>query len=78
MGGRTDVEPLVRLKWDEGMADDPEVRDVVHQLDLACRHMGFFYVVCNRRRRLVSFLSCMYWFALFIFYFETLQFLSAS
>lgn len=47
VGVTTDVEPLVRMKWDEGMADDPGVRDVVRQLDLACRHMGFFYVVCN-------------------------------
>ncbi|KAG0565581.1 hypothetical protein M758_8G196100 [Ceratodon purpureus] len=26
------------------MAEDPGVRAVVRQLDLACRHMGFFYV----------------------------------
>lgn len=43
----TDVGPLVRKQGHEAMAEDPGVRDVVRQLDLACRYMGFFYVVCN-------------------------------
>jgi hypothetical protein len=41
----TDVGPLVRKQGHEALAEDPEVRDVARQLDLACRHMGFFYVV---------------------------------
>lgn len=42
-----DVGPLVRKKGDEDFREDPEVRNVVHQLDLACRNVGFFYVVWN-------------------------------
>ena len=42
-----DIEPLVRRKGDVGMPDDPEVMDVVRQIDQACREIGFFYVVCN-------------------------------
>ena len=42
-----DVEALVRRKGDVDMPDDPEVMDVVRQIDQACREIGFFYVVCN-------------------------------
>lgn len=39
-----DVEALVRRKGDVDMPDDPEVMDVVRQIDQACREIGFFYV----------------------------------
>ncbi|EFJ04590.1 hypothetical protein SELMODRAFT_3309, partial [Selaginella moellendorffii] len=38
-----DVEPLVRRFDDPGLGAFPDVRDVIEQLDHACRNIGFFY-----------------------------------
>jgi hypothetical protein len=40
-----DIGPLVQQKADPHMAEDPQVMNVVRQLDEACREIGFFYVV---------------------------------
>lgn len=43
----TDVGPLVRGMGDFGLSEEePDVKDVLQQLDRACRDIGFFYVVC--------------------------------
>ncbi|CAM6025129.1 unnamed protein product [Sphagnum balticum] len=39
-----DIGPLVQQKADPHMAEDPQVMNVVRQLDEACREIGFFYV----------------------------------
>lgn len=42
-----DISPLLAKSDDPKMAQDPEVLDVVAQLDKACTQAGFFYVVTN-------------------------------
>lgn len=42
---QTDVGPLVAKGDDLKMGQDPSVREVIKQLDQACRETGFFYVV---------------------------------
>jgi len=39
-----DVAPLLEKIGDPKMAEDPDVAEVVRQLDKACRETGFFYV----------------------------------
>jgi isopenicillin N synthase-like dioxygenase len=50
-----DIGPLVQQKADPHMAEDPQVMNVVRQLDEACREIGFFYVVGVLLPRLLGF-----------------------
>jgi hypothetical protein len=57
-----DIGPLVQQKADPHMAEDPQVMNVVRQLDEACREIGFFYVVgVLLLPRLLGFLFLFFW-----------------
>ena len=48
-----DISALLAKCDDPKMAEDPDVSEVVRQLDQACREAGFFYVV-----RVTIFYAC--------------------